>query len=86
MTTLFKLGSVGEGLPHAENTGLVISDAANIRTFLFFASLFQLFSMKMLPIKLGVLPGKENPAGVPAFFLSPLCAVSKCFIEDSFSF
>ena len=30
MTTLFKLGSVGEGLPHAENTGLVISDAAKI--------------------------------------------------------
>ena len=28
MTTLFNLGSVGEGLPHAENTGLVIFDTA----------------------------------------------------------
>ena len=33
MTTLFNLGSVGEGLPHAENTGLVISDAAKINNF-----------------------------------------------------
>ena len=48
MTTLFKLGSVGEGLPHAENTGLVISDTAKIQTFLFPASVFQIFSMKML--------------------------------------
>ena len=48
MTTLFNLGSVGEGLPHAENTGLVISDTANIRTISFPASVFQIFSMKML--------------------------------------
>ena len=40
MTTLFKLGSVGEGLPHAENTGLVISDPANIRTISFPTSFF----------------------------------------------
>ena len=33
MTTLFNLGSVGDGLPRAENTGLVISDAAKINNF-----------------------------------------------------
>ena len=43
MTTLFKLGSVGEGLPHAENTGLVISDSANIRTISFPTSFFSFF-------------------------------------------
>ena len=43
MTTLFNLGSVGEGLPHAENTGLVISDTANIRTISFSARVFSDF-------------------------------------------
>ena len=43
MTTLFNLGSVGEGLPHAENTGLVISDAAKINNFFRFPKHFALF-------------------------------------------
>ena len=44
MTTLFNLGSVGDGLPHAENTGLVISDAAKINIFFHSATLFFIFS------------------------------------------
>ena len=37
---LFDLGSVGEGLPHAENTGLVISDTAKICNFFHFLQVF----------------------------------------------
>ena len=49
MTTLFNLGSVGEGLPHAENTGLVIIDAAKLNNFFRSSQVFFLvFSMKML--------------------------------------
>ena len=40
MATLFNLGSVGEGLPHAENTGLVISDTAKVQQISFLATLF----------------------------------------------
>ena len=43
MATLFILGSVGEGLPHAENTGLVISDTAKVQHISFFATLFSTF-------------------------------------------
>ena len=68
MTTLFNLGSVGEGLPHAENTGLVISDVAKIRTFPFPASVFQIFSMKMLRIHLMV----SHPVGCSVFVPFPL--------------
>jgi hypothetical protein len=38
MATLFNLGSVGVGLPHAENTGLVISDTAKLRFISFLAT------------------------------------------------
>jgi hypothetical protein len=44
MATLFNLGSVGEGLPHAENTGLVISDTAKVQQISFLATLFDTFS------------------------------------------
>lgn len=43
MATLFILGSVGVGLPHAESTGLVISDTAKIRQKTFPAILFGCF-------------------------------------------
>ena len=43
MATLFNLGSVGEGLPHAENTGLVISDIANVQQIILLATLFHSF-------------------------------------------
>ena len=44
MATLFNLGSVGEGLPHAENTGLVISDTAKVQQISFLATFFHTFS------------------------------------------
>jgi len=43
MATLFNLGSVGEGLPHAENTGLVISDTAKVQQILFLAIVLRKF-------------------------------------------
>ena len=43
MATLFNLGSVGEGLPHAENTGLVISDIAKVQQIILLATLFHSF-------------------------------------------
>ena len=43
MATLFTLGSVGVGLPHAENTGLVISDTAKVQQISFLATLFHTF-------------------------------------------
>lgn len=43
MATLFTLGSVGVGLPHAENTRLVISDTAKVQQISFPATLFHTF-------------------------------------------